>query len=59
MVVSWSDLQLGQASVNPPRLILEVVDFNFAGSHPWEFPPHFKVQSGGDYSIEVWGFMLA
>ena len=35
-------VQLGQFSVNPPRLVLEVGgDFNLAGSHAWraEVPP--------------------
>ena len=46
-------MQLGQFSVNPPRLVLEVGgDFNLAGSHACkvEVPPHFKVPSGGDFS---------
>ena len=38
-------IQLGQLSVNPPRLVLEVGgDFNLAGSHAWraEVPPHLE-----------------
>ena len=48
-----SNVQLGQPSVNPPRLVLEVGgDFNLAGSYACkvEVPPHFKVLSGGDFS---------
>ena len=47
-------LQLGQLSVNPPRLLLEVGgDFNLAGSHAWraEVPPTWNLEVGGDFNF--------
>ena len=52
-VLNFCCLQLGQLSVIPPGLVLEVGgDFNLAGSYACkvEVPPHFKVPSGGDFS---------
>ena len=47
------NIQLGQPSVNPPRLVLEVGgDFNLAGSYACkvEVPPTSSFQVGGDFS---------
>ena len=41
----YAEIQLGQPSVIPPRLVLEVGgDFSLAGSHAWraEVPPYLE-----------------
>ena len=52
------NLQLGQPSVNPPRLVLEVGgDFNLAGSCACkvEVPPTSGFQVGGGTSaLQAW-----
>ena len=46
-------VQLGQPSVSPPRLVLEVggtSTLQAAMPVKLKSPPHFKVPSGGDFS---------
>ena len=50
-------IQLGQPSVNPPRLVLEVGgDFNLAGSCACkvEVPPTSRFQVGGTSALQAW-----
>ena len=53
--LSSQNIQLGRARAwPPPRLVLEVGDFNFKPVMPGKLmSPYFKVPSGGDFSFEV------